>query len=178
MILSLGKIGNRDRSSKNRRDSIFGIEKNLPIFPRRRIGRWEETRWRGGLVRVGLTRFNRPPPTYPRYCSGTCDHGFERYACVGAGSFIYRGSVLAGCNLQMLGPAGFIGAPLPSHYNPLPSVIFPLALHPSSLPTSPTPAGPTYNSSPRARYISTLQSVGLGYNSARDYRQLTYTRLK
>lgn len=175
----MGKIGNRDRSSKNRRDSIFGVEKNLPIFPRRRIGRWEETRWRGGLVRVGLTRFNRPPPTYPRYCSGTvCDHGFERYACVGAGSFIYRGSVLAGCNLQMLGPAGFIGAPLPSHYNPLPSVIFPLALHPSSLPTSPTPAGPTYNSSPRARYISTLQSVGLGYNSARDYRQLTYTRLK
>lgn len=77
------------------------------------------------MVRVGLTRFKRPPPTYPRYCSGTCDHGFERYACVGAGSFIYRGSVLAGCNLQMLGPAGFIGAPLPSHYNPLPSAIFP-----------------------------------------------------
>lgn len=54
------------------------------------------------------------------------------YACVGAGSFIYRGSVLAGCNLQMLGPAGFIDAPLPSHYNPLPSVIFSFALHPFS----------------------------------------------
>lgn len=131
-LVPFSKIATRN----NRRDSHREVEKNLPIFRRRRIRWWEEG-WREGTVRVGLTRFKRPPPTYPRYCSGTCDHGSERYACVGAGSFIYRGSVLAGCNLQMLGPAGFIGAPLPSHYNPLPSVIFPLALHPSSLPTSP-----------------------------------------
>lgn len=171
-LVPFSKIATRN----NRRDSHREVEKNLPIFRRRRIRWWEEG-WREGTVRVGLTRFKRPPPTYPRYCSGTCDHGSERYACVGAGSFIYRGSVLAGCNLQMLGPAGFIGAPLPSHYNPLPSVIFPLALHPSSLPTSPQAQLAQLVSSGSLHFPPSNRPA-LGINSARDYRQLTYTRLK
>lgn len=42
-----------------------------------------------------------------------------------------RGSVLTGCNLQMLRPVGFIGTPLPSHYATLCPPLF-----------SPPPASP------------------------------------
>lgn len=154
-LVPFSKIATRN----NRRDSHREVEKNLPIFRRRRIRWWEEG-WREGTVRVGLTRFKRPPPTYPRYCSGTCDH--ERYACVGAGSFIYRGSVLAGCNLYKC----WDPLDLSALRYPLITTLCPpsSSLSPSILPPSlPPPRPNSHNSSPRARYISTLQSAGLGY---------------
>lgn len=59
----------------------------------------------------------------PRYT--LCVHSW------GQAHLFCRGSVLTGCNLQMLRPVGFIGTPLPSHYATLCPPLF-----------SPPPAGP------------------------------------
>lgn len=116
---------------------------------------------------------------HPRYCSEAGSRDGTMHAWGQAHLFTedqYWQVVIYKC----WDPAGFIGAPLPSHYNPLPTVIFSSALHPFPSPlTRRTPPGAAFRGpGPLARYIFTLQSRGLGYNSARDYRQLTYTRLK
>lgn len=129
--------------------------------------------WFNGIARS----LSRASP-HPQLRLRTADGIHPVCACVGAEAHLFcRGSVLTGCNLQMLRPVGFIGTPLPSHYATLCPPLF-----------SPSPAGPpppirlrsvplrssSLLVAPRRSYFHPPIRARPWY-VARDYRQLTYT---
>lgn len=102
------------------------------------------------MVRVGLTRFKRPPPTY---------HGIAQGPAITVSSAMH-----AWGQAHLFTEDQYWQVVIYKCWDPLDlsalryPLITTLCPPPSSLPTS-----PSCNSSPRARYISTLQSAGLGY---------------